>query len=79
MSKQRFRNISFILTGTLAAVLFLAACNLQSTSGNPAGQPNDVVEQIVQQTFAAFTQAAANPNVTPDESARQAEMAQAVA
>ncbi len=56
MHRQHFFSIIFL--AALAALLLLSACSLQSTSGLPAGQANDLVNQIVTQTFAALTQAA---------------------
>lgn len=66
--------IRLIAAVILAVILLLSACSFQSA---PSGQPDDLVGQMVQQTFAAFTQAAASPS--PDDSAHQTQVAQSVA
>lgn len=77
MTKHRRKNgfPAFFLFFTVAALLILSACNF-STGAGSAGEPGDLVKQIVQQTFAAMTQAAGLP---ADDPARQTQEAQAAA
>jgi hypothetical protein len=66
--------ITLIAVIILGAILLLSACSFQSV---PSTQPDDLVGQIVQQTFAAYTRAAASPS--QNDSAQQTQVAQSAA